>query len=117
MGQGHEHWQIFGEEEIITCNVQRGDPSTLTNLVQSLSELYNLLSKRKKNPNATILVRQFFFVTNPWRGQGVQKNFPGAKFFSNPPPWARPSSFLVAFHNYCLCLCSMKCSNRSTRPL
>ena len=69
--KGHEHWQIFGEEQIITCNVHRGDPSTLTNLVQPLPKLYNLLSKRKKFPNATILVRQFFFATNPWRGEGV----------------------------------------------
>ena len=28
MGQGHERWQLFGEEQIITCNVHRGDPST-----------------------------------------------------------------------------------------
>ena len=54
MGQGHVHWQIFGEEQIITCNVHGGDPSTLTNLVQPLPKLYNLLSKRF--PNATILV-------------------------------------------------------------
>ena len=47
MGQGHKHWQISWEGQIITCNVQRGDPSTLTNLLQPLSKMYNLLSKRK----------------------------------------------------------------------
>ena len=90
MGQGHEHRQIFGEEQIITCNVHRGDASTLTNLVQPPPKLYNLLSKRKKIPNATILVQQFFFSTNPWRGEGVRKIFPGAKFFSTPPPLLPP---------------------------
>ena len=94
MGQGHEHWQIFGEEQISTCNVHRGDPSTLTNLVQPLPKLYNLLSKRKKFPNDTILVR-FFFATNPWRGEGVRKFFPVAKFFSIPPPRYLPPIGLI----------------------
>ena len=85
MGYGHKHWHTFGEEQIITCNVQRGDPSTLTNLVQPLPKLYNLLPKRKQFPNATVLVQHFFFRHQRLRGEGVQKCFPGAKFFSSPP--------------------------------
>ena len=65
MGQGHEHLQLFGEEQITTCNVHTGDQSTLSNLLQPPPKLYNLLSKRKKFPNATVLVQQFFFATNP----------------------------------------------------
>ena len=83
MGQGHKHRQISWEEQIITCNVQRGDPSTLTNLVQPLLKMYNLLSKRKKFPNATLLVRQFFFSRPTPRGGRRYENFSG---FPNPPP-------------------------------
>ena len=60
-------------KSIITYNVHRGDPSTLANLVQPRPKLYNLLSKRKKIPNATILVRRFFFRDQPLEGEGARK--------------------------------------------
>ena len=86
MGQGHEHWQVFGEEQIITRNVQRDVPSTITHLVQSLPKLYNLLSKREKFRNATVFVRQFFLTTKPLKGGGGTKKFSSRKVFFHPPP-------------------------------
>ena len=95
MGQGHEHWQIFGEERIITCNAQRGDASTLINLVQPLPKLYNLLSKRKKIPNATVLVRRVFFRDQTLEGGGGTKICSGHK---------SPSTNLVLHRSVSYCL-------------
>ena len=89
MGQGHENWQIFGEEQIITCNMHRGDPSILTNLVQPRPKLYNLLSKRKKIPNATILVQRFFFRDQPLEWGGGTKIFSRREVFFHAPPLAQ----------------------------
>ena len=48
MGHGQGDLHIFGEEQVITCNVQRVDAKKLTSLVQTIPNLYKLLSQRKK---------------------------------------------------------------------
>ena len=85
-GKQGAHWQIFREEQIITCNVHRGDPSTLTNLVQPLPKLYNVLSKRKKISKCYSFSATVFFRDQPLEGGG------GTKTFSRRRP-GLPTSF------------------------
>ena len=42
MGRGQGHWHIFGWEQFMTCNVQRGDQKTFTNLLQTIPNPYNM---------------------------------------------------------------------------